>query len=327
MRIASLGSLAAMAIFLIASSELSAQLPPVGSAELVAHFRSDAASLNLGAGNSVLGWTAANDSSITLNVGGTNDPGNIAFDASGMGGLGTINVNDFSGDNRYLKGSLGRGLSNGASIFWTGFYSPGRNGSLSDSAGQYAYSLGAAGSQGSQMDHQIDDGNFELYGGSGTQTGNSIDYLNGHYSVWQTNYLADTPGHEAFANGFSLGIRSDGGYNVSPSDDLQLFGWQNSSGTPGGYNFVGNMSDLIIYDGVLSTSDAQAVSNYLNNRLPSTPPDPPPIESVTLSTRISGNPNTKVPGFVPHGNKEVTGTAELTIYSNNTMDYSIQVDR
>ena len=303
-----------------------AQLPNVSSGQLIAHFTAESSYMTFGAGSSVSSWTAANNAAITLNAGGTNDPNNIVFDSSGMGGLGTVVVNDFSGDNRYLQGSLGHSFSSGSTIFWTGFYDPGRGGSLGDGAGQYAYSLGRAGSQGSQMDHQIDDGNFELYGGSGTQTGSSISYLNSHYSVWQTNYLSASPGHEAFANEHSLGIPADGGYNVGASENLLMFGWQNSSGTPSGYNFVGNMSDFIIYDGVLSTEDAKAVNQYLANRLPEVPPEPPPVEEYKLTTQISGLPNEKVPGFVPHGNPNVTGTAELTIYSNNTMDYKITLD-
>ncbi len=315
---------ATIALLLTANAE--ATLPTVGSANLVAHFQANEASLGLDASGNVLSWTAENNAGITLEVGGSNDPDNIRFNPSGLGSLGAIEVRDYSGDNRYLRGSLGTGL-NGATIFWVGYYDPGRDGSLGDGSGQYAYSIGRALGQGTQIDHQIDDDSFELYGGAGTQAGLPIDYLNGHNSVWQTNYFPTAPGHKAFANGYDLGIPADGGYKVSASGDLLLFGWQNSAGTASGFNFVGNMSDLVIYDGVLDAADAASVASYLNDRLPTAPPDPPnPPEPVTLFTSLSGLPNSKVSGFVPHGNSAVTGTAEFRIYPNNTMDYQILVD-
>ncbi|MCP4193680.1 MAG: hypothetical protein GY768_23965 [Planctomycetaceae bacterium] len=301
-----------------------ADLPPVSSANLVAHFEASDATLELDELGQVLRWTANNDASFTLVANGT-DPANIRFNGTEMKGLGTIEVNDFSGDNQTLRGPLPSGLT-AATIFWVGYYDPGRNGSLGSGSGQYVYSIGTSGSQGSQMDHQIDDGNFELWGGSGTQGGNSIDYLNGSYSVFQTNYFHGEPGHEAFANGFNLNIPSDGGYNVPSEQVLQLFGWQDGSGNSGGYNFVGNLSDLVIYDDVLNAAEAASVGSYLTSRLPATPPDPPgQPDPVTLYAPLSGNPNTMVPGFVPHGNPKVSGHAEFTIYPNNTMDYSIVV--
>lgn len=303
-----------------------ATLPDVTSANLVAHFQATPATLQLDVSNNVLAWHATNDPAITLTASGSDDIANIRFDEHGLGGLGTIEVDDFSGDNRYLRGRLGTDLQ-GATIFWLGSYQPGRNGSLGDSAGQYAYSIGKAVTQGRQMDHQIDDHLFELYGGGGTQAGTAIDYLNGHDSLFQTNYYSDSPGHEAFANGYDLSIPADGGYHVSADDDLLLFGWQDSSGSAGGYNFVGNMSDLVIYDGVLEPAEAAVVAEYLTQRLPATPPLPPePPAPVKLVATLSGEPNSQVAGFVPHGNGNVSGFAEFTIYPNHTMDYNIVVN-
>ncbi|WP_425395332.1 hypothetical protein [Aeoliella sp.] len=317
---------AIVAAFAFGVTPALAMLPAVTSGNLVAHFEATPGSLTLDGADNVLAWQAKNNPAINLAVGGTDDPANIRFNPTGMGPLGTIEVNDFSGDNRYLRGSLGSDL-NGATIFWVGYYQPGRDGSLGDGSGQYAYSLGRAGGQGAQMDHQIDDGRFELYGGGGTQGGNHIDYLNGSYSVFQTNYYPGDPGHQAFANGFDLNVPSDGGYFVPAAEDLLLFGWQNGSAAAGGYNFVGNMSELIIYDGVLDGPEAAAVYNHLASKLPSAPPEPPtPPEPVTLYAPLGGSPNTQVPGFVPHGNDEVSGYAKFTIYPNNTMDYEIVVD-
>ena len=315
-----------IAFQLVVVSFCHGELPNVGSANLVAHFQANTESLSLDSQGNVLSWTAQNDAGLTLTAGGTDDAANIRFDANGMGSLGTLEINDFSGDNRYLSGDLGTGL-NGSSIFWVGYYDPGRNGSLGDGSGQYAYSIGRAAGQGTQLDHQIDDGRFELYGGGRTQGGIDITYLNGAYSVFQTNYYSEAPGHVAYANGFDLLIPSDGGYSVPSGEELQMFGWQDGSGTPAGYNFVGNMSDLVIYDRVLDAADAAFVTSYLSDRLPETPPEPPSAaEPVTLYAPLTGLGNTKVPGFVPHGNPTVDGQAEFTIYPNNTMDYEIVVN-
>jgi len=315
-----------IAFHLTGSSFCDGELPEVGSASLVAHFQANANSLTLDGDGNVLQWTAQNNAGLTLTAGGTDDAANIRFNAEGMGPWGTLEVADRSGDNRYLRGDLGTGL-NGSTIFWVGFYEPGRDGSLRDDAGQYAYSLGRAAGQGSQLDHQIDDGRFELYGGGGTQGGVEINYLNGAYSVFQTNYYPGDPGHVAYANGFNLSVPSDGGYSIPAGEELQLFGWQDSIGAPSGYNFVGNMSDFVIYDGVLNPEDAASVASYLTGRLPEEPPQPPTAaEPMTLYAPLSGIANSTVPGFVPHGNSSVSGRAEFTIYPNNTMDYEIVVE-
>ena len=220
---------------ILACSLLSQELPDVESGELVAHFVAQEEYLELTGVDQVLSWTATNDKTIALMAGGSNDPGNIRFESTALGGLGALIVRDYSGDDRHMRGSLNLSEPlSAATIFWLGKYQPGADGSLGDGSGQYAYSLGRAGSQGSQMDHQIDDGNFELYGGSGTQTGGSIAYLNGYHSVWQTVYYDANPGHQAFVNKHDLNIPPDGGYNVGINEELQLFGWQNSSGVPAG---------------------------------------------------------------------------------------------
>ena len=51
-----------------------------------------------------------------------------------------------------------------------------------------------------------------------------------------------------------------------------------------------------------------------------------PSAPVMLTVDLSGAPNDVVPGFVPHGDPLVSGTALLTIYANNTMDYQIQLN-
>jgi hypothetical protein len=119
------------------------------------------------------------------------------------------------------------------------------------------------------MDAQIDDGIFEIYGGSSTQAGANISDLNGVYSTWMTKFYAapTTVGHEAYVNGTNLdvGTTSDG---YQTDENLVLFAYQNSSGTgSSGYNFVGNIHQLLIYDGVLDEADTAAVTAYLDCKL------------------------------------------------------------
>ena len=313
----------------VPKSLIAQDLPSVNSAELVAHFVADSDSLTLGPSNEVLAWAASNDASMVLTTQGTNDPTNITFDPAALGGLGSLIVRDYSGDNRYLRGSLNQtNALDDMTIFWLGKYEPGADGSLTDSAGQYVYCIGPAGSQGSQLDHQIDDGAFEMYGGSGTQTGGSIAYLNGFNSVWRTEYYSGSPGHVAYVNQRSLNIPTDGGYAVNPATEIQLFGWQDSAAQAGGYNFVGEFAELVIYRGHLDSSDLESVHNYLSAKLDQPPPTPPGI--ATFQAQISGaNPagDGVADELYPHGNVGLAGTAIFTFDPNSgTMDWSIDLE-
>ena len=89
--------------------------PEVTSGRLVANFVAVPETLELlPKSTAVSHWQAANDSQISL-VGGGSPASNISFDPDGLGGHGVLVVNDWSGDNRYLRGSLGG--PNAAGIF------------------------------------------------------------------------------------------------------------------------------------------------------------------------------------------------------------------
>jgi hypothetical protein len=247
----------------IAGSPGSPCPPDISSATLVANFVTHADTLDLDGKNHVTRWRAANNPDIVLEGIGTPES-NIKFDQDELGGLGSL-VANATGAQRYLRASLGSGLSD-ATIFWVGYFLPGRDGSLDDSSGQYLYSLGADGAGGSQMDAQVDDGYFELFGGDGTQRGESIADLHGQYSTWMTKFhaTADPIGHEAHVNGENLNVEAPG-YGYQTDDNLIVFAYQNSGGSgSSGYNFVGNMHQLLIYDGVLDATDTEAVMDYLN---------------------------------------------------------------
>ncbi|MGE4602540.1 MAG: hypothetical protein AAEJ65_06520, partial [Planctomycetota bacterium] len=263
---------------------------------------------------------------------------NITFDPDELGGHGSLVVNDYSGDNRYLRGSLGGVTLSNATIFWLGYFDPGRDGSLGDGSGQYIYSFGKSVSAGSQLDAQIDDGRFEIYGGSGTQAGRDITYLNGYYSTWMTRFHAapTSVGHEAEANGFDMLVPPDGsGYSAGGTDpgadDLMLFAWQNSSGNSDGYNFVGNLHQVLIYDGLLDSNDTAAINNYLSSKLQKEPPGPNRdqdlITRVVSISGVNGNANDAPDIYFPHGDPQVLGEATFLINpNNNTMDWVIELE-
>ena len=185
-----------------------------------------------------------------------------------MGGNGAVLVNDFSGDNLVLQGAI-PGTRTASTVFFLGYFDPGRGGSSGDGSGQYIYSYGADGPTGSQLDFQIDDGRAEIYGGGGTQDAGDISGNNGVYTVYRVESGGGGGDDWAvYADGGLVGSGNEG-TNYSVSGDLILFGYQNGSGVSGGYNFVGNVGELLIYDGNLDSTDIGAVESYLMGRLPS----------------------------------------------------------
>ncbi|MCH2161233.1 MAG: hypothetical protein MK085_05095 [Phycisphaerales bacterium] len=289
--------------------------------------------MNLGPENDLLEWRAANNDSLVLVAEGA-PSSNIIFDPKELGGLGSLVVNDYSGQNRRLEGSLGGVELSNATIFWVGYFSPGRDGSLGDGSGQYIYSMGIDGAAGSQFDNQIDDGRFEIFGGSGTQVGRDITYINGHYSVWMSRFHAGptSTGHVAETNGFDMLVPTDTTGYALGDDHLVVFAYQNSSGTgSSGYNFVGNLHQLVIYDGLLDANDTAAVNNHLYSKLTADPPGPDPEEElvtrVVSITGVNGATNPAPDIYFPHGDGQLLGEATFVINPNNsTMDWSIELE-
>ena len=267
----------------LAARSAVAALPPVTSGTLVAQFDADPLYLSLdGGGADVASWTAANDNSIVLSrTGAAASNSNILFDANELAGGGAVVVNDFlvdgTHDNLVLQGAI-PGTRTASTVFFLGYFSPGRDGSLGDGSGQYLYSYGASGGAGTQIDFQIDDGNAEIWGGGGTQGVGDISARNGEYTVYRIESGGGAGDDFAvYVDGTLLGGGNEGAnYNVN--GDLILFGWQNSSGVSGGFNFVGNVGQLLFYDGNLDNADVDAVESYLASLKPS---------ELTLSVNIN----------------------------------------
>ena len=311
---------------------LAGDLPNVESGTLVANFVCDPETMDLGPQSTLQAWRAANDDRLVLVAEGAPES-NIVFDPDELGGLGSLVVNDRSGENRRLEGSLGGVSLANATIFWVGYFSPGRDGSLGDASGQYVYSLGIDGPEGSQLDNQIDDGRFEIYGGDGTQVGRDITYLNGHYSVWMSRFHAGPTviGHESETNGFDLLVPTTPTGYLAGDDHLVVFAYQNGSGNgSSGYNFVGNLHQLVVYEGLLDDNDTTAVNNHLRSKLLKEPPGPDPdAELVTRVVSITGlndSSDTTPDIYFPHGDPRILGEATFVLNPNNsTMDWSIEL--
>ncbi len=135
-------------------------------------------------------------------------------------------------------------------------------------------------------------------------------------------------GMEAWINGSSglAGVAdvstagNDAAYGADPSK-TRIGLWTNN-----GSGLDGQIRELLIYDRVLSPTEVDTVEDYLSGRLAGDPEPPtPPPEEFYFKVDLSGQPNGIVPGFVPHGDPEVSGTAMFTIRDDNTMDYRIEL--
>ena len=164
-------------------------------------------------------------------------------------------------DGRYLSGILANSGTSDFTIFWLGHY---KDGAPFATSGTYAYNVGL-----SDISHQRDDGNggfrVEMYNGT-TYTGDDIIAYDGIDTVWSTVITADT--HDAYANGTNLNVSGSPTNSVAANASIVMGAYSAS-----GYDFVGDMSQMIIFDSALSDADRALVHNFL-----STVPEP----SVTL---------------------------------------------
>ena len=258
-------------------------LPVVTSGTLVAQFVADSATMDLDASNAVTAWRANNDSSmIELTASGSGAATNLLYVAGDLNGHGAIQVNDFSGDTLALSGSMGNIDLVESTIFWLGYYAPGRDGSTGDSSGLYAYNYYNGSSY---ISHQSDDGVVEHY--SPTRAGDAIDALEGEYQVWTSVTYGASPGTSMFVNGVDLNVAPhDGIASNGDADTFHMFRYSSS-----GYNFVGNMHECIIYDGALSAADIAAVEAYLDAKR--APYDGlPEVSSGALAAHFVADPST-----------------------------------
>ncbi|MEM9176851.1 MAG: PEP-CTERM sorting domain-containing protein [Myxococcota bacterium] len=238
--------------------------PPISSANLVLQLRADVASVAVDAQGDVLSWTAANDPAIVL----TRDPGftpdEIRFEPAGAFGQPTVRVSDFGG-NPHLDATLPGSIQlSDATILWLGFY---RN---STSGSETLYTIGN-GAGGGTYSHQQNAGVIEVDDGSTVYSGGdtALPYR-GVPTVFATQYAGGTPvaNHVVRADGIDLGVASSPiGYDGTPDPHpISLFAFDGS-----GRNFEGDLTELLVYDGLLTPSELADVEAYLRARVGAPP--------------------------------------------------------
>jgi hypothetical protein len=166
-------------------------------------------------------------------------------------------------DGRYLSGNLANAGSTDFTIFWLGHY---KNSAPFANAGSYAYNIGP-----SDISHQRDDGGggfrVEMYNGT-TYAGDDITAFDGTDTVWSTVITAST--HDAYADGSNLNLGGSPANSVAANAAIVIGAFSS-----GGYDLVGEIRQIIIFESALGDDDRGLVEAYLGD-LAGLPPQPGP---------------------------------------------------
>ena len=234
-------------------------------ASLVAHY--DGRTGVATSGSAVDSWTPVDGNGDSL-------PGMVVTSAARSGGgaadlitydpvSGSLSFSDTAvgADGRRLAGTLSNAQSADFTVMWLGLYDADAPFATS---GTYAYNIGP-----SDISHQRDDGGggfrVELYNGT-TYAGDDITAYDGISTVWSTVLTANS--HNVFANGTNLNVGGSPTNSVAANASIVMGAYSAS-----GYDLVGEISQMIIFDSALSDADRVLVGDFL-----STVPEP----SVTL---------------------------------------------
>ena len=242
-------------------------------------------------GASVVSWTPidANGNSldgmvVTSTQKGGGAPELITYDGSGKL---TFDDTDVSADGRYLEGALSNAESKELTVFWVGNYSADAPFATS---GTYVYNIGI-----NSTSHQRDDGAggfvVEQYNGT-TYAGDDITAYDGVTTVWSTVLTADS--HAFYANGTNLNVGGTPSNNVKANAAMFIGAYSSS-----GYDFVGEVEQLIIFGSALSDADRELVESYLG---------------------ASGAPDTPALSIVNNGDGTATLTFEGKLQSAATVN-------
>lgn len=207
-------------------------------------------------GSNVDSWTPV-DGSGNMLAGMTIDStprGSGAADLITYDGSGTLSFDDTSdsSEGRFLSGALSNSNSTDFTVFWRGHYNAG---APFENSGTYAFNIGL-----NDLAHQRDNsgGGFivELYNGS-TFGGDDITAFDGTVTNWSTVVTASS--HSAYANGIDLNVSGAPSYNIAENADFVVGAFGSS-----GFDFVGDISQIVIFESALSDSDRILVENYLS---------------------------------------------------------------
>ena len=251
---------ATLAISSIGLSDTSASLfddvpglSAAARAALVAHYDGRAGVATNG--SVVESWTPVDGDGSLLPgmVASSTQRGSGAADLIAYDGSARLIFDDPSpvADGRFLSGSLANAGTNDFTIFWLGHY---QDGAPLATSGTYAYNVGL-----NDISHQRDDGNggfrVEMYNGT-TYTGDDITAYDGIDTVWSTVITATT--HDTYANGMNLNVGGSPINSVTANAAIVIGAW-----SPGGYDLVGEIRQMIIFESALGDDDRGLIEAYL----------------------------------------------------------------
>ena len=160
---------------------------------------------------------------------------------------------EITADGRYLEGTLSNKESTEFTVFWKGFYNS--NAPFATS-GTYAYNIGI-----NNTSHQRDDGKggfvVEQYNGK-TYAGDDITPYDEKTTVWSTVLTANS--HTFYANGKNLNVGGMPTYKIKSNASIIVGAYSSS-----GYDFIGEIEQLIIFETALSKADRKLVEKYLGS--------------------------------------------------------------
>ncbi len=175
-------------------------------------------------------------------------------------------------DGRYLAGNLVNAGTSDFTIFWLGHY---QDGAPFATSGTYAYNVGL-----NNISHQRDDGGggfrVEMYNGT-TYAGDDITAYDGIGTVWSTVITATT--HDTYANGMNLNVGGSPANSVVANAAIVIGAYSS-----GGYDLVGEIRQMIIFESALDDEDRGLVEAYLGSLAGVPPePEPTPLEPLKLT--------------------------------------------
>ena len=247
---------------------LSSDIPDLSTQaleSLVAHY--DGKSGVETDGGSVVSWTPIDENGDSLDemIVRSTQRGNGAPELIKYGRPGKLIFYDTSvgADGRYLEGTLSNAESKEFTVFWLGHY---KAEAPFATSGTYVYNIGP-----NNTSHQRDDGKggfvVEQYNGT-TYAGDDITAYDRVPTVWSTVLTADS--HAFYANGENLNVGGTPSNNIKANAAIVIGAYSSS-----GYDFVGEVEQLIIFGSAFSDADRKLVENYLLSFIPI--PDKPEI--------------------------------------------------
>ncbi|MBS33815.1 MAG: hypothetical protein CMO68_05340, partial [Verrucomicrobiales bacterium] len=266
-------------------------------------------------GNAVVSWTPIDGNGGYLDgmiVRSTQRGGGaaelITYDGSGKL---TFDDTDVGADGRYLEGALSNAESKELTVFWVGNYSADAPFATS---GTYVYNIGI-----NSTSHQRDDGKggfvVEQYNGT-TYAGDDITAYDGVSTVWSTVLTADS--HAFYANGENLNVGGSPSNNIK-ANAAMIIGAYSSSG----YDFVGDVEQLIIFGSALSDADRKLVEGHLGAAgEPATPPALSIVNNGDGTVTVTFEGRLEAAATVNGPWQDTGATSPLTTPANEVMQYA-----